>query len=360
VILCTFEGSATNATAKITPSVDAPSLGDIRLEPSISSFGYLEASFGSVFAKSARFEFVKAKAGATLAGSFAIKESQLADASYASSYKLSLDTSVGTGAKMGVVLQMLGVPDITAVEIKASRDIAKSPTGLASGAVTADKTTFLAGEVINFSVKLDPTTTDFLPLVGPYNVKRVQLVRKTNPNLTIVPVVETINATPGQTQFTFSHTASSAGDTSQFSAFVVTTLAPFDFLSLEIGTVAAPSSTVLTGVYAGTSTDSSEGLKGGPGVGPSTQLVSGDATRLKISQFRFGSFQNSGAIFTVAPDGTLTLVGSVVDDTSPVRPVVNVTISGTLRNGRLQYTSTEVRTCAICAIDIFTYDLIRQ
>ncbi len=237
VFFCEFEGSTKDSAAKFTPAFDLPSFGDIRLEPSLSAFGYLEATIGNVFFKSLRFEFVKAKVGATLAGSFALKESQLADPAYASSYKLSLDASVGTGKKMGAVLQMLGVPDIAAAEIKLSTDIAKSPKGLAAGAVTSDKADFVAGDIVNVTVKLDPTTVDFLPLIGPYNVKRVQLVRKFGTDLTIVPEVASVDAIPGQTEFKLSFTASSAGNTGQLSAFVVSVLAPFDFLSLEVAQV---------------------------------------------------------------------------------------------------------------------------
>ncbi len=251
VFFCEFEGSTKDSTAKFTPTIDLPSIGDIRLEPSLSAFGYMEATIGNVFLKSLRFEFVKAKVGATLAGSFALKESQLADAAYASSYKLSLDASVGTGAKMGAVLQMLGAPDVAAAEVKLSTDIAKSPKGLAGATVTADKANFVAGDLVTFTVKLDPATVDFLPLVGPYNVKSVQLVRKANPNLTIVPVVGTVDAVSGQTEFTFVHTATSAGSASQFSAFVVTQLAPFDFLSLELGTAVGSPSLGLVGVFDG-------------------------------------------------------------------------------------------------------------
>ncbi len=242
VFFCEFEGSTKDSTAKFTPTIDLPSIGDIRLEPSLSMFGYLEATIGNVFFKSLRFEFVKAKVGATLAGSFALKESQLADTSYASSYKVSLDASVGTGAKMGAVLQVLGVPDIAAAEIKLSTDIAKSPKGLAVGAVVADKTDFVAGDVVNVTVKLDPATVDFLPVIGPYNVKRVQLVRKLGTDLTIVPVVASADASPGQTEFKLSFKASSAGNVVQLSAFVVSVLAPFDFLSLEAGTITAHAS----------------------------------------------------------------------------------------------------------------------
>lgn len=247
---CTFERAMDDFTAKVTPTLDAPSLGDLRVEPSLSAFGYMEASIGNVFLKSLRFDFVKAKAGATLAGSFALKESQIIDPLYASDYKLSLDVSAGAGGKLGDVLTLLGLPAVSALELKASTDIAKSPAGIATGAVTADKASFVSGDIINFTVKLDPATVDFFPIIGPYNVKKIQLTRKVGG---VVTVVASVNAAPAQTTFTLAYTAPDSGSVVQFTAFVVTTLLPLDLLSLELGpavggveVVAPPLATVYT------------------------------------------------------------------------------------------------------------------
>ncbi len=230
---CSFEGAMDNFTAKVTPTLDAPSLGDVRVEPSLSAFGYMEASIGNVFLKSLRFDFVKAKAAATLAGSFALKESQLADPLYASDYKLSLDVGAGAGGNLGDVLTLLGLPSVSAIELKRSTDIAKSPAGIATGAVTADKASFVSGDTINFTIKLDPATVDFFPGLGPYNVKKIQLVRKVGGT---VAVVASVNAAPAQTTFNLSYTAPDSGTAAQFSAFVVTSLLPLDLLALELGT----------------------------------------------------------------------------------------------------------------------------
>jgi len=63
---CTFE-RALDITAKVTPTVDLPSIGDVRVEPSFSAFGYMEGTIGNVFLKSLRFDFVKVKSGGVLA-----------------------------------------------------------------------------------------------------------------------------------------------------------------------------------------------------------------------------------------------------------------------------------------------------
>lgn len=240
---CSFERSMEDLTAKVTPTLDVPSLGDVRLEPSLSAVGYMEATIGNVFLKSLRFDFVKVKSGANLAGSFALLASQLDDPAYSSDYKISMEASAGVGGNLGDVLKLLGISSLNAVELKISTDLAKSPAGLASGAVTADKASFVFGDTVNFTVKLDPATIDFFPGFGPYNVSKVQLVR--GRTLLTTSVVATANATPGQTEFSFAFTAPNSGSAGEFSAFVVTTLLPFDLLALEVGSASAPGDSAL-------------------------------------------------------------------------------------------------------------------
>ncbi|MBL8523720.1 MAG: hypothetical protein JNN20_08530, partial [Betaproteobacteria bacterium] len=230
---CSFDNALTDFDVKVTPTIDTPSIGDIRLEPSLSAFGYLEAAVGNPILKSIRFDFIKVKAGAELAGSFALKESQLADAAYQSDYKLSLKAGAGAGGNLSGALTLLGMTSVSGAELSISTDLAKSPAGLAAGALVADKSTFTAGEIVNFTVKLDPATLDFFPVVGPYNVKKVQLVRKV---LGVATVVDTINANPGEDTFNFTYVATHIGNAGEFSAFVVTWLLPLDLLALEVGT----------------------------------------------------------------------------------------------------------------------------
>lgn len=236
---CNLERGLDIAPPKFTPTLNAPSIGDIRLEPKFSAFGYVDASVGNPFLKSLRFNFIKIKASADLLCSFALKESQLADPLYKSDYKLQLKAGVTAGSNLSEALRLFGLFSINVLELAITTDIAKSPAALLVGAVVADKATFVTGDTVNFTVKLDPATVDFLPIIGPYNVKNIQLVR----DQTGSPVVVgSVDAAPGQMVFNFSFTAPNAGTTSQFSAFVVTTLLPFDLLALEVGgaTVAAP------------------------------------------------------------------------------------------------------------------------
>ena len=88
-----------------------------------------EAAIGNPILKSIRFDFIKVKAGAELAGSFALKESQLADAAYQSDYKLSLKASAGAGANLTGVITLFGLTSVTPLERVISTDLAKSPAG---------------------------------------------------------------------------------------------------------------------------------------------------------------------------------------------------------------------------------------
>ena len=234
---CSFERGL-DITATMTPTVDLPTLGDVRVEPSLSGFGYMETAIGNAFLKSLRFDFVKIKSGANLAGSFAPFAAQLDDPAYSSDYKISLEASASAGGNLSDVLKLLGLSGVNALELKISTDIAKSPAGLASGAVSADKASFVIGDTVNFTVKLDPATIDFFPGLGPYNVSKVLLVR--GRTLLTTVVVGTVEATAGQTEFKFAFEAPNAGSSGEFSAFVVTTLLPTDLLALEVGSAAGP------------------------------------------------------------------------------------------------------------------------
>lgn len=216
------------ATA-FTPALDAPGIQDLRLEPTLSTYGFVKASIGNPFLKKLRFSALQVKAGLTLAANFAPRGTQISDAAYASDYKLSTELKAGAGDELGEVAKMLGLANLVSTELAIAADIATSPTGT----VTADKATFVDGDTVHFTVKLDPTKVGFLPEVGPYNVKRVVLVRNTDP---ITPLeVVSVDAQQGQTEFTIPFVATDSGSVAEFYAFVVTTLVPADFFSLEIG-----------------------------------------------------------------------------------------------------------------------------
>lgn len=234
---CEFVRSG-SGSVEFKPVWSAPSLANLRFEPSLAAFGYVEADIGNPFLRKLRFEAFEAKLGGTLAGSFAPQTTQILDTSYKSDYKVSFELSASAGPDLGEVAKLLGLSSIAALKLTVSSDIAKSPAAAAANAVTADRADFVSGDQVNFHVKLDPGTVSFLPVVGPYNVKEVVLVRKSG---TLPPAeVARVSVTAGQTEFDIPFTAPDSGNVDQFTAFTITTLLPFDVFSLEIGTAAGP------------------------------------------------------------------------------------------------------------------------
>jgi Dockerin type I domain len=255
---CEFVKSLGDFSLTATPKIVTPSLGNLRVEPSLAAFGFVKAAIGNPFLSSLRFDAFKAKAGGKLVGSFAPEISQIIDTTYKSNYQLSLEASAGVGANLSGALRLLGLSNVTALGLVISTDLAKSPTGLSTGAVSAsivraptsdstDPARFQTGDTVNFTVKLDPTSINFL---GLYNVGTVLLVRNSGSQQT---EVGRVTASDGQTDFDVAFTAPGPGSISEFTAFAVTTLLPLDILSLEIG-AAQPTTGVTVSVQPGAAT----------------------------------------------------------------------------------------------------------
>ncbi len=225
---CEFVRSLTDFALTYTPTVDLPSIGDQRVEPSLSAFGFAKASIGNPILKALRFDAFEFKAGGELSGSFAPLIGQISDTSYKSDYGITLKASAGPGTELSGALGLLGLSSISAFELVISQELAHSPTG----SVSADRTTFSAGDMVRFFVDIDPATKDFFPGLGPYNIERLQLVRKNGLQTTMVA---SVNAQPGQTSFELGFVASDFGSTSEFTVFAVTALLPLDVLALEVG-----------------------------------------------------------------------------------------------------------------------------
>ncbi len=239
---CEFVRSLGDFAVTATPTVHMPNIGtDLRVEPSLTAFGFIKAAIGNPFLTSLRFDFFEAMVGPKLEGNFAPSGVQIADTAYKSDYKLSLEASVGTSQELDGLLKMLGLPKVTALAYVISVPIAASPTGTANRPVGAaivrassssltNPAKFQAQDTLNFKIGLDPATIDFLTL---YNVAEVILLRT---NATTAPTrVGQVTAVDGQTNFDIAYTAPDAGDVSEFFAFVVTKILPTDLLSLEIG-----------------------------------------------------------------------------------------------------------------------------
>ncbi len=215
-----------NLTPKNEWTTNGPSPADLRLDVGLSAYGYADFNLGSRIFSALQVKGFTAKFGAKLAGSFAPQATQVLDRQYKSDYKVSLEASAGIGQDLDGILRVLGVESLTALDLNLSRDIANSPTGT----VSADRARFVTGDRVNFRVTLD--RTDFFAGAGPYNVKKVLLVHDSAGTL---QVVGTRQAVPGDTTFDFEFDATGPGSASDFHAFVVTWLMPFDYAALEIG-----------------------------------------------------------------------------------------------------------------------------
>jgi hypothetical protein len=214
---------------KPVPVIDVPSIGDLRLEPSASVYGFVKASIGNPLLKSLRFDALSVKAGAAARASLAPMSTQIADPLYKSDYKLLTELRAGAGTQLSGLAAMLGLRAISGVDLLVNTTLASSPLGT----VTADRPLFARGDTVNVSVQLDPTKIEFPPALGPYNVNEIVLVRRVD--ITTQQELARVTAASGQTQFDIPFVAADAGRADEVFAFVVTALAPVDFLALELG-----------------------------------------------------------------------------------------------------------------------------
>ena len=146
---------------KPVPVIDVPSLGDLRLEPLLSIDAFVKASIGNPFVKKLRYDALGVKVGAAARASFAPMSTQIADPVYKSDYKLLTELRAGAGTQLSGLAAMLGLRAISFVDLLLSNTLASSPLGT----VEADKSAFLRGDTVNFSVKLDPTKLEFPPAI---------------------------------------------------------------------------------------------------------------------------------------------------------------------------------------------------
>lgn len=237
---CEMVKSLGDFTVTATPTIDSPSLGDLRVDVGLGAFGTIDMAVGNPFLKSLRFDAVKLKAGGKVSGSFASQVSQITDAAYKSDYKVSLEGGAGVGADLSGAAKLLGLGGVSALELVISKDLATSPAAAtvrpvsvevtrAGSSTETDPTKFQAGDTVTTTVKLDAATVAFF---GLYNVKDVIVARK---SLGEVKEVARVTATDGQSEFSVSFVASDRGSTTELTAFLTTRILPLDLLSLEVG-----------------------------------------------------------------------------------------------------------------------------
>ena len=205
----------------------------LRFEPSLYSFVFAKLSLGPSSTALARFlsalniDAFEFTAGGKVGANLAPVEGQVLSANYASDYKWSFDIKAGPSQTIDKLLGMIDVSLVKA-EYTASEIIATSP---GASLVKADVDAFNTGDVINFTVKLDPTTVNFFPFL--YNVDEVLIYRKVplaGGGATVEPVARA-TAADGQIDFSLSWVATEPGSTAgNFFAFVSTKLLPIPLL----------------------------------------------------------------------------------------------------------------------------------
>lgn len=237
---CSLVHRIENTKTQLTPRISLPSLQQVQFEPGLSGFAYAEMEIGSPILRTIRFTALEVKAGAKLEANFASVADQLAssDPKASSQYGVNLAFEVDLGKDLNRALELLGLVNFTDQGFEASTPIAQSPAGIAEKPVTADRNQFYEGEEVHFTVSLDTATASFFPSTGPYNVKKVQLIRKVG-NVVSVVAEQDAGGAGHNFVFGFTYRATDAGQANEFSAFVVTNLLPFDTLALEIGNAIA-------------------------------------------------------------------------------------------------------------------------
>lgn len=235
------------------PEFDWDANVSARFEPELFAGIKVKGAFGvsklsKILPKSLgplQLNIIEGKFGVKAAGSFASVENQINDNQYKSDYSLLLAGTIQPGEDLKEFGKFWGFPDILGLKFDLSLEMGHSP----KGTVTANQSTFNAGDIASFNVKLDPESVTVLhtPIAFPYNISEVQLWRRV---LSAAPIkVSTLGAVSGQTDFHFSYAMPATGKAEEFFAVVDAVVPPlFDF---EIGQ-AEPLGPVLTITFSGT------------------------------------------------------------------------------------------------------------
>jgi len=222
---------------------------DLKFEPALQGFGYADFSFGHPFFNTWRMTLANLQAGVKLGANLALVETQIDAGDYASDYKLSGEFSAKPGTDLARLLSLLGVSQLNAVTLTGSTVLLASPAAATTATppvkeITADVANYTVGDVVTFTVKLDPTTVNFIPTI--YNVNEVMIYRdKVFIGSSDPTRVERRTASDGQTEFTIEWIATESGSIGdEFHAFVSTDLLPLPYFGeLELGKVRPPTGT---------------------------------------------------------------------------------------------------------------------
>ena len=240
---CSVVAEVSRLESKGAPIVQAEAELDDRVEASFTGFLFAEIAIGNPFLQSLRFSALTAKLGGKLGGSFASKQTQITDAAYKSSYAISTACELGPSLQLSklaaylfnsvaVIPKKLECPGIP---------LSNMPT---ASRLFADRATWAAGDAVTVTADFAAETLDFLPLIGPYNIDTVHLVRRDNAGIPRILQSVSGNANTRKSSFEFQFTGSDdtglfrPGDANELFVFIVSRLLPVSLLPLEVGNVA--------------------------------------------------------------------------------------------------------------------------
>ena len=215
----------------------------LRLKPSLSGYGFVNLEIGIRRPSVALLEVLTSKIGLNMAGTLAVIAGQIEDTAFAADYKLSLEGSIGPGSAVVNFMNYFGL-NMAGAAVTFTHPLFASPAALS---VRADADQFFQMDPINFKVKLDPATVDFL---GVYNVTRVVIYRREMDlfgDVTAQYISSATPAAPGQTEFDMSWFADEDGwiSNGDYYAFIQTRFLPFPYFDeLELAEVTASPTTL--------------------------------------------------------------------------------------------------------------------
>lgn len=234
---CGLTGNVTTVS-ELTPEFTTPSLEQLRFEPAINLFGFVDLEAGNADVEQLQFKAIEVRAGVNLAASLTPEFLQIANADPAlgrSQYALAFKGEVGPGIKLGEFLAFAGLGEIVPLKLEFGLPLGTSP---AAESVTADQARYLPGERATVTVKLALPAVRF-PSGLIYNVKTVQLRRSTG--LLSTELLAEQVATNGQTDFVLAFDSPGLLDAADIVAFVDTRVLPFLPVLLEMGSASSSS-----------------------------------------------------------------------------------------------------------------------
>jgi sugar lactone lactonase YvrE len=226
------------------PSLTNPT-AQFRVEPEASAFAFVAFEDKGPLIKAIGLKpILEGRGGLKQAANLATVEGQIADDSYKSDYKLTLEGSAGLGAGVEQVVRYFRLSVSGELKKEATILLARSPEATK---IERDRTSFAFGDTVRFTVTLDPSTLTYpIPATAPipafvYNVQEVKIFQKKSlAGGGFEPVlIASRSATSGQQTFSLQGSAveaSTSAPVDPFYAFVKTTFLPLPLIGdLELG-----------------------------------------------------------------------------------------------------------------------------